>query len=95
MTEQVAIGAECEIIWNDDPTNEAHPRYISLGKELSDDNGDVISDEFGVTDAEIFYYAEGVAELEHLSKKHDNEDFRIKSYELIYAHLSQFGVGRA
>ena len=42
------------IVFND--ADDTYHVYFSLGEEVVDENGDVLSDSFGVFDHEIFYY---------------------------------------
>jgi hypothetical protein len=48
---------------------EGFPEYISLGKYLEDEEKDT----FGIDDLTIFYYAEGMEEVEKLKTDSSND----------------------
>jgi hypothetical protein len=48
------IGATATIYW-DDP-EETEEVYISFGSEVTDHNGDILTDSHGVPDDEIYFY---------------------------------------
>lgn len=72
------IGARATIQWKDEDT--AQMVYISLGTWHDDDE----TDSFGVRDDEVFFYCEGIEELEELSDPNNAEDFVILEYSLVH-----------
>jgi len=62
-----AIGVTAIVRWKDMP--EGFPEYISLGKYLEDEEKDT----FGIDDLTIFYYAEGMEEVEKLKTDSSND----------------------
>lgn len=61
------IGVTAIVRWKDLP--EGFPEYISLGKYIEDDEKDT----FGIDDLVIFYYADGLEEIEELKTNTSNE----------------------
>lgn len=72
------IGAKATIQWKDEDTVQMV--YISLGTWHDDDE----TDSFGVRDDEVFFYCEGIEELEELSDPNNAEDFVILDYSLVH-----------
>lgn len=78
------IGALCNIAWVD-TFDRPFERYISFGQYDEDEEDD--TDEFGIPDTDIFFYAfEGEEQLKKLmSATHTTEEFIVLGYELVYA----------
>ena len=72
------IGARATIQWKGEDTTQMV--YISLGTWHDDDE----TDSFGVRDDEVFFYCEGIEELEELSDPNNAEDFVILDYSLVH-----------
>lgn len=63
-----------------DKTNEAVvERYFSFGEY----DEDTETDSFGISDMDIYFYAQSVEELEELKQRHDHSEFVILDYELV------------
>lgn len=52
------IGAHAEVVFSDEGTGMGVKYYFSFGEQVQNDKGDVVADSFGVSDIDIFYYAE-------------------------------------
>ena len=79
-TECKPMGAEARIRYNDE--EEVHTVYISFGEERYDEHErDVVMDEYGVLDEDIFFY--GALEDEKFYRK-GAEDWTLISWELEY-----------
>lgn len=75
----IAIGAQCKLVFKDDPESILD-RYISFGQH----NESTDKDEYGVDDSDIFFYAhEGEKQLKVLMQN-SAEEFIVKSYTLKY-----------
>ena len=75
MSKSKPIGAKVTFEWVN--TKEQVTSYFSFGYYDAEKN----VDSFGVDDDSIFYYAEGVEELERLMTT--PEDFKVISWELV------------
>lgn len=76
------IGAEAHVKWEDeDPNQWAHWYYISFGTEVEDENGEVISDSFGVNDDFIFFYGSPKDEQEYRDGVHG---WTLLEWEFVY-----------
>lgn len=71
------IGAQATIQWKGEDGTEMV--YISLGTWHDDDE----TDSFGVRDDEVFFYCEGIEELEELTDPDNDGDFVILEYSLV------------
>jgi hypothetical protein len=62
MRNQIAlpIGANVVLSFKDEPKTKLN-RYISFGKEVFEGE-DVIGDDYGVPDTDIFYFMDGIEE---------------------------------
>lgn len=72
------IGAIATIQFDNEP-EPIEGYYFSFGDYMEDTE----TDSFGVDDLRIFYYAQGVEDLESLSKPNAG-DFVVLSYQLEY-----------
>jgi len=61
-----ATGVTVLARWND--TNETFRAYISFGEYIAKDN----TDSFGLNDDDIFFYAQGMEEIEELKTNSSN-----------------------
>jgi len=75
MTNQ-PIGAYVTVEWIDDSESEYSDVYFSFGDYIEETE----KDSFGVSDDKIFYYAEGVEDLDAM--KNSTYDFKVISYSL-------------
>jgi hypothetical protein len=74
-----AIGVTAVVRWKDMP--EGFSEYISLGTYLEDEEKDT----FGIDDLTIFYYAEGLKEINKLMTDSTNDWIIEKVMEIHYA----------
>ena len=73
------IGVTAVVRWKDLP--KGFPEYISLGEYIEEKE----TDNFGVNDLSIFYYAEGFKELGELMTNSSNEWLIEEITEIHYA----------
>jgi hypothetical protein len=72
-------GAKCKVSLKNN-LNFPFDCYISFGQFLEDSN----TDEFGINDDDIFYYAfGGLEELKTLKNPENDTDFIVNSYILV------------
>lgn len=74
--EKQPIGAYATVQWIDDSKSEYSDVYFSFGQYIEETE----KDSFGVSDSKIFYYAEGLEDLDAL--KNSIRDFKVISYSL-------------
>ena len=72
------IGARARVRWENDP-GQIKWAYFSFGKEVADEDGDVVRDSFGVEDINIFYYCQP----EDMDRPF--EEFAVLSYEPVFS----------
>ena len=85
MTNKKHIGAFTLISWKDKPELNLG-RYFSFGEQITDKDGDVVSDSYSVSDNDIFFYcseAEFLDIAENGSTNDDHHEFVIKEYQLV------------
>jgi len=70
------IGAYATVQWIDENPSEYSEVYFSFGQFIEETE----KDSFGISDSKIFYYAEGLEDMEIL--KNSFSDFKVISYNL-------------
>jgi len=80
---ETLIGADVLYRWNDDDASKERAGYISFGEWDLDSE----VDSFGMPDAEILLYVDGVEDMERLMKDNGNGEFVVLDYELRYKDI--------
>lgn len=91
MTNKKHIGAFTLMSWNDEPESNVG-RYFSFGEQITDKDGDVVSDSYNVSDNDIFFYC---SETEFFDiAENGSPDFTIKEYQLVESFVKHMTEDR-
>ena len=91
MTNKKHIGAFALMYWNNETETDVG-RYFSFGEQITDKDGDVVSDSYNVSDDDIFFYC---SEFEFYDiAGNGSPDFTIKEYQLVESFVKHMTEDR-
>jgi len=91
MTNKKYIGAFTLMSWNSEPETNLG-RYFSFGEQITDKDGDVVSDSYGVSDGDIFFYCDE-AEFFDIAEN-GSPEFTVKEYQLVESFVKHMTEDR-